>query len=261
MVAAGLHGRKSGHGYYEYRDGTPHRPEDEDLEVGRGEGLVVIEGSGALAEELRQVAHEAGYEVQGAHDHPERELPSLVVQCDAPAPGERHPHGAPVLIACGSAPLGSYGIDGAAGFHVLGPLAIAKLVELTAAGATSPTAIARAERFFATLGKHTAIVGDCPGLVLGRMVCQVVNECAFALGEGVGTAEDIDAGMKLGLNHPRGPLEWADQIGLDRVLGLIDGLWAHYREERYRAAPLLRELVLAGRLGESSGAGFFEHTG
>jgi 3-hydroxybutyryl-CoA dehydrogenase len=95
--------------------------------------------------------------------------------------------------------------------------------------------------------------------VLGRIVCQLVNEAAFALGEGVGAAEDVDAGMVLGLNHPHGPLEWADRIGLDHVLAVLDGLADEYREERYRAAPRLRRLVLEGRLGRQTGAGFFRY--
>jgi 3-hydroxybutyryl-CoA dehydrogenase len=98
-----------------------------------------------------------------------------------------------------------------------------------------------------------------PGGVLERIVCQVINECAFALGEGVGSAEDIDTGMVLGLNYPRGPLAWADEIGLDHVLAVLDGLWEEYREERYRSAPALRRLVRDGRLGRDAGAGFFEH--
>ena len=97
------------------------------------------------------------------------------------------------------------------------------------------------------------------GGVLERIVCQVINECAFALGEGVGTAQDIDTGMVLGLNYPRGPLAWADEIGLDHVLAVLDGLWEEYREERYRAAPVLRGLVRDGRLGRATGAGFFEY--
>ena len=81
--------------------------------------------------------------------------------------------------------------------------------------------------------------------MLGRIACQLVNESAFALGEGVGSAQDIDTGMTLGLNHPRGPLEWADELGLDAVLGVLDALWDEYREERYRPAPELRRLVRA----------------
>jgi 3-hydroxybutyryl-CoA dehydrogenase len=102
-------------------------------------------------------------------------------------------------------------------------------------------------------------VGDAPGLVLGRIVCQLVNEAAFALTEEVGSAEDIDAGVVLGLNYPRGTLSWADCIGLDHVLGVLDALQEHYREERYRAAPLLRAHVWEGRLGGHAGAGFFDY--
>jgi 3-hydroxybutyryl-CoA dehydrogenase len=120
-------------------------------------------------------------------------------------------------------------------------------------------AAARAERFFQALGKHVAWVGDAPGLVLGRIVCQVINESAFALGEGVGSAHDIDTGMLLGLSHPRGPFEWADAIGLDHVLTVLDALCSEYREERYRPAPALRRLVRAGQLGNESGAGFFDY--
>jgi 3-hydroxybutyryl-CoA dehydrogenase len=102
-------------------------------------------------------------------------------------------------------------------------------------------------------------VRPAAGGVLERILCQVINECAFALGEGVGSAEDIDTGMVLGLNYPRGPLAWADEIGLDHVLAVLDRLWEKYREERYRAAPALRGLVGDGRLGRASGAGFFAY--
>jgi 3-hydroxybutyryl-CoA dehydrogenase len=104
-----------------------------------------------------------------------------------------------------------------------------------------------------------AKVAPAPGGVLERIICQVINECAFALGEGVGSAQDIDTGMTLGLNYPRGPLAWADQIGLDHVLAVLEGLWEEYREERYRPAPELRRLVRAGRLGRASSAGFFAY--
>jgi 3-hydroxybutyryl-CoA dehydrogenase len=90
-----------------------------------------------------------------------------------------------------------------------------------------------------------AKVRPAGGGVLERILCQVINECAFALGEGVGSAQDIDTGMVLGLNYPRGPLAWADEIGLDHVLAVLDRLWEEYREERYRPAPALRRLVRA----------------
>jgi 3-hydroxybutyryl-CoA dehydrogenase len=282
-VAAGLYGRKTGRGYYDYGSGPHpprHRPDDppapEPAAPGNGEGVVVISGSSVLAEELRTAATAAGYEVRSPHTPTGGVLPALVLDCEAaPASqqsqaggqegrpdrrGAPHPQGGARVVLCANGSLSALDPGGSAvGFHVLGPLASAGLVELTRSESSSPVAAARAERFFAALGKHVAWVGDAPGLVLGRIYCQVINESAFALGEGVGSAEDIDTGMKLGLSHPRGPLEWADEIGLDHVLGVLTALCDEYREERYRPAPALRRLVAAGRLGRETGAGFFEH--
>ncbi|HTB70011.1 MAG TPA: 3-hydroxyacyl-CoA dehydrogenase NAD-binding domain-containing protein [Solirubrobacteraceae bacterium] len=277
-VAAGLHGRKTGRGYYVYTgDGASHREQDapapERSTPGGGEGVVVIDGSGVLAEELRHEASQAGYEVRSPHDPTGGVLPALIVECDrtpatADAVGERarvgrgEPlvHGGAHVVLCCTGSLGALDPAGSAvGFHVLAPFADARLVELTRNEGSSPLAAARAERFFGALGKHVAWVGDAPGLVLGRIVCQVINECAFALGEGVGGAHDIDKGMTLGLSYPRGPLAWADTIGLDHVLDVLQALCGEYREERYRPAPALRRLVQAGRLGRASGAGFFDY--
>ena len=274
QVAAGLYGRKAGRGYYDYSNGPKgYRAEDpKRLEAGApvsGEGVVVIAGEGVLAEELRAAAGEAGYEVRSPHAPTGGVLPALVIDCDGEPTVDGHDHngerrespaGGARLLLCASGSLGALDPAGSAvGFHVLPPLEEAKLIELTRNESSSPVAAGRAERFFAALGKHTAWVGDSPGLVLGRIVCQIINECAFALGEGVGSAEDIDKGMLLGLGHPRGPLAWADTIGLDHVLGVLQSLCDEYREERYRPAPALRQLVHAGRLGRASGAGFFDY--
>jgi 3-hydroxybutyryl-CoA dehydrogenase len=97
-----------------------------------------------------------------------------------------------------------------------------------------------ARRFFEGLGRPVVDISDCVGGVIGRMVCQVINESAFALQEGVASAEDIDAGMELGMNHPRGPFAWLEAIGPAQVLRVLDGLQGFTREERYRAAPWLR---------------------
>ncbi len=282
-VAAGLHGRKSGRGYYDYASGTREYraadpPPPESGSPGHdGEGVVVIAGSGVLAEELRAAATGAGYEVRSPHTPTGGVLPSLAIDCDAgPVAGEPgagrgggqpdrrgspQPQGGARLLLCARGSLGALEPGGSAvGFHVLAPLANTNLVELTRSESSSPVAAARAERFFGALGKHVEWVGDAPGLVLGRIVCQVINESAFALGEGVGDAHDIDTGMVLGLSHPRGPLEWADAIGLDHVLRILEALCQEYREERYRPAPALRRLVHAGRLGQAAGAGFFDYT-
>src|SRR5206468_12906247 len=119
-------------------------------------------------------------------------------------------------IWCGPGSLAALDpAGGAVGFHALPPLQEVGLIELTRGPDSSQAAAEAAEQFFATLGKFTIWTADAPGLVLGRIVCQVINECVFALGEGVGSAQDIDAGMIHGLSYPRGPLAWADEIGLD----------------------------------------------
>jgi 3-hydroxybutyryl-CoA dehydrogenase len=277
QVAAGLHGRKTGRGYYEYdadaKGAASYRePDPEPPPVGApgdGESVVVICGGGVLADELRAAATDAGYDVRSPHQPTGGVLPALTIDCDcepagsaSQSDGQRHETsgGARVLL-CAAGSLSTLDPGGSAvGFHVLPALADAKLVELTRNESSSPVAAARAERFFAALGKRTEWVGDAPGLVLGRIVCQLVNECAFSLGEGVGSAADIDTGMILGLSHPRGPLAWGDAIGLDHVLTVLDALCDEYREERYRPAPALRQTVAAGRLGRTCGAGFFEYS-
>jgi 3-hydroxybutyryl-CoA dehydrogenase len=280
-VAAGLHGRKSGRGYYTYpqqSEGskTAHREPDADPPAQStpqaDDRIVVIAGESLLAEELRHHASRAGYEVRSPSDPAGDERPALSIECDraptetpsdpetAQAPyEERAAHGLRLLL-CQRGSLSALDPGGnAVGFHVLAPLENAKLVELTRSDSSSPQAAARAERFFESLGKHVAWVGDAPGLALGRIVCQVINECAFAYGEQVGSAHDIDTGMTLGLSYPHGPLAWADTIGLDNVLDVLEALCGEYREERYRPAPALRRLVRAGRLGRATGSGFFEH--
>ena len=262
-VAAGWAGRKAGRGYYDYSDGTDdYRPPDpEPVPVGGGDGIVVIAGNSPLATELRELAAAADWEVLSPEDAADRQPPFLILDLLYPDEEPEAPlEGGPQAICCSAGSLS--GLDpggGAVGFHILPPLKPARLVELTQGRDGTPSAAEAAERFFATLGKHTIWVGDGPGLVLGRIVCQVINECAFALGEGVGSAEDIDAGMIHGLNYPRGPLAWADEIGLDHVTSVLDGLYEELGEERYRMAPELRRLALAGRLGRQTGEGFFRY--
>jgi 3-hydroxybutyryl-CoA dehydrogenase len=142
------------------------------------------------------------------------------------------------FVACDSGALATLDPGGtAAGFHQ--PPPFGRLVELPVQPTTEPAALETAELFFGSLGMHAELVGDAPGLVLGRIVAQLVNEAAFALGEGIGSGTDIDAGMTLGLNHPRGPFAWGEEIGADAVLALLTGLHDEDREERYRPAPAL----------------------
>jgi 3-hydroxybutyryl-CoA dehydrogenase len=261
-VAAGRLGRKSGRGYYEYgADPGEHRPPDpEPLPAGGGDGLIVIAGHSALAHELEDAAADAGWDVASPEEAQGLEAPFLILDLDQGEDLEAPLQGGPQAICCAAGSLAMLDPGGGAvGFHALPPLEQATLVELTRGADTAQSAAAAAERFFATLGKHTVWVADAPGLVLGRIVCQVVNEAAFALAQGVGSAADVDAGMVHGLNYPRGILDWADAIGLDHVLAVLDGLYDERREERYRAAPLLRSLAISGRLGWQTGEGFFAH--
>jgi 3-hydroxybutyryl-CoA dehydrogenase len=261
MVAAGRWGRKSGRGYYEYPEDGSHRPEDpHPPEPGGGDGMVVIAGESPLAAALSQAARAVGWEVSSAAQAADRESPFLILDLLGGEESEAPLQGGPQAILCAAGSLAALDPGGAAvGFHALPPFDRTAIVELTRGPDSAPSAIEATERFFATLGKLAAWVGDAPGLVLGRIVCQVVNEASFALSEGVGSAEDIDAGMVHGLNYPRGILSWADEIGLDHVLAVLDGLFEELGEDRYRAAPALRHLVWSGQLGRHTGEGFFRY--
>jgi 3-hydroxybutyryl-CoA dehydrogenase len=259
MADAGRLGRKSGRGWYSYDD-ERHRPADPPAPApGGGEDrIVVIAGDRLVAHELLALAIGAGFDARDPAEA-DGEVPWLALDCGADA-DDPPLQGGPMALLVADGSLAALDAGGAAvGFHCLPPLDDCGLVELTRGPHTARPAAERAEEFFAALGRRTAWVGDAPGLVLGRIAAQLVNEAAFAVAEGAGTPSDIDAGMVLGLNHPRGPLVWGDAIGLDHVLAILDALWEERREERYRAAPLLRRLVLEGDLGVLTGAGFHRY--
>jgi len=242
MVAAGRLGRKTGRGYYDYTgEGTRPAEDPQPPALGGGDGTAAtILGKGPVADGLRERARSAGFELrEGA--------PTELVVDAGPRPDPSPPGGGPLLAMCAGSSLAERGEPGAVGFHLLPPLDGARLVELTRLPTTQSFACESAERFFASLGFLTEWVDDAPGLVLGRIVCQLVNEAAFAIGEGVGSPDDVDTGLTLGLSHPRGPVAWSEEIGLDHVLAVLDALWEERREERYRAAPLLRRSAALGR--------------
>jgi 3-hydroxybutyryl-CoA dehydrogenase len=239
MAAAGRLGRKTSRGWYVYEEDKPYRADDPEApSPGGGDGRrVEIEGSGPIAEFVRERAVAAGFGNEGDVE--------LVVDATVPAPASDiglAPEGAPLVALCADRSLASLGHPEAVGFHVLPG---SDLVELTRTPATPDVAADAALRFFEQCGFLTEWVEDAPGLVLGRIICQLVNEAAFAIGEGVGSAEDVDTGVTLGLNHPRGPIEWGRLLGFEHVLAAIDGLFAEYHDPRYRAAPLLRRGALA----------------
>jgi 3-hydroxybutyryl-CoA dehydrogenase len=141
--------------------------------------------------------------------------------------------------------LGALGAEeGAVGFVALPDLGSASVVELVGGPATGEEALGAATEHFATHGKHVErVLADAPGLILGRILCQIVNEGYFAVQQGVAAPGDIDTAMRLGFNWPRGPFEWAQAIGPARVLSVLDALRSELGEERYRAAPGLRREV------------------
>jgi 3-hydroxybutyryl-CoA dehydrogenase len=261
-VAAGRLGRKTGRGYYTYPEGGSHRePDPERPAAGGGDGLVVIAGSSPLALALADAAAAAGWEVASPTEASGTgAVPFVILDLSLGEESAAPLQGGPQAVCCALGSLAALDPGGAAvGFHALPPFDESALVELTRGPASAESAAAAAERFFSSLGRHTVWVADAPGLVLGRIVCQVINEAAFALGEAVGSAEDIDAGIVHGLNYPRGILGWADEIGLDHVLAVLDALAEERGEERYRVAPLLRSLAWSGHLGRQSGEGFFSY--
>jgi 3-hydroxybutyryl-CoA dehydrogenase len=145
------------------------------------------------------------------------------------------------------------------GIGLLPPLPANGIIELARGLQTADSALERARAFWQQTGQETIVVGDGPGLVRARTICCLINEAVSALQEGVATAADIDTAMKLGTNYPHGPLEWADTLGLDTVLGVMTGLYHEWGEDRYRPAPLLKRMVLAGKLGRKSGEGFYTY--
>jgi 3-hydroxybutyryl-CoA dehydrogenase len=149
--------------------------------------------------------------------------------------------------------------DRVIGMHFMNPVPLMKLVEivrgLPTSDATNETVTALAHKF----GKTTIGARDIPGFIVNRMLIPLLNEACYGLYEGLGTAADIDTGVKLGLNHPMGPLELADLIGLDTCLAIAEVLHRELGDDKYRPCPLLRQYVAAGWLGRKVGHGFYEY--
>jgi 3-hydroxybutyryl-CoA dehydrogenase len=145
------------------------------------------------------------------------------------------------------------------GFATFSPLKDRKVIEISAGLKTADAAVQQAQEYVKSLGKETVKVKDAAGLIFPRILSLIINEAARSLEEGVAKADEIDIAMRLGVNYPLGPLRWADQIGLDEVLAVLEGLQRETGDDRYRPAPLLKKLVLAGFLGETSGRGFYSY--
>ncbi len=149
--------------------------------------------------------------------------------------------------------------DKVIGMHFMNPVPVMQLVEVIRGLATSDETFQTIAGLVEKLGKVMAVSQDYPGFIVNRVLMPMINEAIFVLYEGIATPEDIDKGMKLGTNHPMGPLALADLIGLDTVLAIISVLYEGFKDPKFRPCPLLVKMVNAGYLGKKSGRGFYTY--
>lgn len=145
------------------------------------------------------------------------------------------------------------------GLHFFSPVPVMSLIEIIRGLETADATAAACHEFAGQLGKTVIESKDYPGFIVNRMLAPFINEAVFALMDGTGTAEAIDNGARLGLNHPIGPLELSDFVGNDVMLSILDVLYRGFGDPKFRAAPLLRQMVAAGHLGRKSGRGFYRY--
>ncbi|MBM3800819.1 MAG: 3-hydroxybutyryl-CoA dehydrogenase [Acidimicrobiia bacterium] len=150
--------------------------------------------------------------------------------------------------------------DRVIGMHFMNPVPVMKLVEIIRGMGTSEETFAATQSFVEKLNKVPVAVNDSPGFVSNRVLMPMINEAIFCVYEAVGTPDAVDSVMKLGMNHPMGPLALADLIGLDVCLNIMETLYAGFGDPKYRACPLLKKMVAVGRLGRKSGEGFYRYS-
>lgn len=282
-VEAGELGRKTGRGFYRYGDGQPSRPVPAAPAIPRpGSPLptsVLLAGQGPVADDMALALAAAGQQVtiyagevspaieQAGIPRAQRLSEALspigiAIEATVGPPELKRaywyelddalPPETPILtcgLARGITEVASWSArpERVVGFGFAGAFASAPLVEVARGDRSAGAAVDRAVTFFQDVEKEVALVGDPPGQVAPRMLAMLVNEACFALGDGITSGQDIDTGLRLGLNFPRGALGWSDVMGLDTIVAILDGLHAYFGDERYRVAPVLRRALHAGR--------------
>jgi 3-hydroxybutyryl-CoA dehydrogenase len=245
----------------------------EQLEKGKATIVKSIEklhGKGAVNDEQKQAAlnirtvtwletlPEADLVVEAATENPEIKL-NVFGELDRLAkPG--------AILASNTSSISITKIAGSTqrpdkiiGMHFMNPVPLMKLVEIIRGLGTSQETIDTVLEVCRKMGKEPVEAKDSPGFISNRILCPMINEAIFSLQEGIGTPEAIDTVMKLGMNHPMGPLTLCDLIGLDVVLSVMEVLHRDLGEDKYRPCPLLRQMVDAGYLGRKSGRGFYQY--
>lgn len=256
MVQQQALGRKSGRGFYDYTNGA-EITDPPPLRPSKAEGQVII-SSGTWAPGLEALCRQSAYSLRTmtGMDLITVGRPTAAVLAAGRGEGlarlaadldQLLPPEIPLLCQCTDVTLTEVGSwlrhpQRLAGFDGLFAAA-GNVVTLVSLPHTREAVRSQVESFFASLGKRAVWVEDSPALVLPRVVCMLANEAAFAAGEGVADMGTIDTAMRLGVNYPRGPLEWAQSLGYAKTAAVLDHLHSEYREERYRAAPLLRRLA------------------
>jgi 3-hydroxybutyryl-CoA dehydrogenase len=244
LVSAGRLGRKSGRGFYDYAEGA-EKPSPATAPAAPPPHSVVVHGDLGPAAPLMELIARTGIAVTRVDDGalaPGRlaaDATSATLEVDG------------VVVAPSDGRTATERAAAAARECVVFDLALdyaqAARIAIAPAAQASPRAVATAAGLFQALGKQVSIVGDGPGLVVLRTVSLLVNEAADAVHQGVCSARDLDTAMRIGVNYPRGPLAWAEALGLPYMLAVAENIARGYGEDRYRPAPLLRRLVLAGR--------------